>query len=702
MTKHRRLLLLPVLFALSAGCAAAAPDPRAAPAREVRTPLSDREFFGKLDLDRPGLEPVRAAVDSGDPEQARSALAEYYRHRSGVFHPFDPENPIPESLSRGRFERAARPLVERTGDFAPEYWRDDGFYDFEASGIRFKERMYYLEGFGRAAAAEEGERTAEALVTLIRSFIDQYHSPEGRGQGMWFSMNTGIRMRTGWPVAFLALLDSPRFTDDDLILFLKSVWDQTDHLRHHHSETSNWLTFEMAGLYTSGVVYPEFKDAPEWRRVATETAVADLERGWLPDGMTIELSPAYGRYFSNYFVIYDLAEHVGRLGEFNIRDLHAKTESIFEVYLKIMAPDRLAPATNNNRPAPVIEILDSGLERFPDREDIRWAVSDGEHGTPPDDTSLVLPYAGFAAMRSGWERGAHMLYFDFGPVGYRHAHQDGLNIMLWAYGRQVLFDPGLVGYEYDDPFVNYAVDTFSHNTVLVDNRPQRRAWYDNPHPRRMPYRELEDFRWETTLAHDFAAGVYDEAYGMPGVSNAYPYSDGSNFGEGWEYPTVHYRRVYYHKPDVFLVADTLVAKDNDAHDYDLRWHLDSTKLVAGQDGLGQATADDGKPNLEVVPLLTDNLEVTATSAQEDPEILGWRVARSDSPQPATTVQHRRNGPGTVQFLTLLLPLEPGKSTRLAASQQTGSASAAFELDDGRRFIVDIPGEFWEKLTVTRE
>lgn len=696
-----------MLFGLLSACTVAAPDanerfdgPDGAAA--IRAPMSDRELFEKFDLNRPGLERVRAAVDRGDLDRAKTKLAVYYRNREGTFHTFDPGDPVLPGWSRARLLRSAPPLVERTGDFAREYWRENGLYDYEASPIRFKERMYYLETFGRAAAAEEGDEIAEALVLLIRSFIHQHHSPPELGRGWWFSMNSGIRMRSGWPVAFLALLDSPRFTDEDLVLFLKSVWDQTDHLRRHHSETSNWLTFEMAGLYTSGAVYPEFKDAREWRRIATETAVADLDRGWLPDGMTIELSPSYGRYFSNYFVIYDLANHIGRLDEFNLDELLAKTERPFESYLKIMAPDRLAPATNNNRPAPVVEILESALERFPERDDFRWVVTDGAEGRRPDFTSVVLPYAGFATMRTGWERDDHLLYFDFGPVGYRHAHQDGLNVMIWIHGRQVLFDPGLVGYEYDQPFVNYAVDSFSHNTVSVDNRPQRRIWYDNPHPKRMPYRELEDLRWETTATHDFAAGVYDEAYGMPGVSDAYPYSDGSNFTEGWVYPATHYRRIYFHKPDVFLIADTLVSKDGDAHEYDLRWHLDSTKVRSTADGLRHTTADDGQPNLEVIPLLADGLEARATSALKEPEILGWRVALSSNPQPATTVQHFKQGPDTVQFLTLLLPLEAGEESRLRSTRQTGPASATFTLTDGRRFTVTIPEDPWEKPVVSIE
>ncbi len=658
-------------------------------------PLTDAEFFAKLDLDREGLGAVRRAVRSGDHAEARAELADYFRNREGVFHPIDPRAPTKGIANADRKLRAGRLLVDRTGSWDAELW-SGGEFDWERAEIRFKERMYFFESLAEAAALEESGEIARELVNLMRSFAHRYHSPEERGGGMWATMNVGIRMRTGWPAAFLRLLDSPAFGDDDLILFLKSVWDQTDYIRRHPSETSNWLTFEMSGLFTSGVVYPEFKDAREWRRIASETAVHDMDIGWLPDGVSIELSPEYGRFFSNFYFIYDLAKRTGRLDEFNLREFPPKTEAPFAAFLKIMAPDRLAPAVNNNRPADVVQILGQGLERFPERDDFRWIVTGGREGERPEFASVLMPHAGFAVMRGGWERGDHLLFFDFGPVGYRHAHQDGLNVMLWAYGRPLLFDPGLGNYDYSHPLVNYAVDTFSHNTVLVDNRPQRRPWYDNPHPRRMPYQKQENFRWASTETLDVAAGVYDGAYGLPGVSDAYPYSEGSNFREGWGHPAVHHRRLLFLRPDIFVVDDTLVSQDGEAHDYDLRWHLNSPRTETT--GLAVATRDDGLPNLEVAPLLTDGLEVRSTSAQMEPEILGWNAVDPLNPRPATTVQHLQSGEGTVRFLTLLLPLPEGRSSLLRSHAAAGDSTHEITLRDGRRLRLTAPSDPAEDLS----
>lgn len=654
--------------------------------------MSDSEFFGRLNLDYQGLEKVKAAVDGGDLQEAKRELGVYYRTRKGSFHPEQDKLALQDNR---RSRKAVESLVNRTGDFDAALWSAGNVFDWGKSGIRFKERMYFLDTFGRAATGQNAEAVTAGLLGLIESFITQYPRPEGKAGGMWATMNTGIRLRSGWPLAFMGLLQTGQFDDERLVAFLKSVWEQTDHMMENRSETSNWLTFEMAGLYTSGIVYPEFADAPTWRKVAAQEALADMERGWLPDGVTIELSPAYGSFFSNYLMIYDLSSAVGRLDESGLEALLPLTENAYAAYLGMMTPERLAPATNDNGPAKVLDILKRGLERFPEREDFRWVLTEGEQGQAPDFTSHIFPYAGFAALRSGWQRDANMLYFDFGPVGYRHAHQDKLSVMLWAYGRPIMAERGLTLYDSDNPYVRYAMDTFSHNTAVVDNRPQRRNWYQSPHPRQAPYQKLADSRqWRRDLGEGhsqwFVSGVYDAAYGKAGASNSYPYAKGSDFKDGWGQPASHSRRVLFAEPDIYVVADTFAAKDNKSHRYDVRWHLDSTKTQTQDGGLTVVSADAGQPNLQIVPLRTEGLRVEQVSAQTKPELMGWQVFNGEDIRPATTVRHLKKGAGQVSLLTLLLPLKAGQSHLFKSVQPIAEEVFLIELNDGRRYELHAP------------
>jgi hypothetical protein len=647
-------------------------------------PLSDGAFFARLNLDHPGLEAVRSAVMANNLPLARTELARYYRQRTGVFHYVDAQDPAASVANPASSLQSARPLVERTGSFDAQYWVGDVF-DWDRADIRYKERMYFFSNFGEAAAVEQGDEVARALVNLVRSFAYQYRSPASPSGGMWATMNVGIRMRTGWPTAFQCLLQSPAFTDDDIVLFLKTVWDQTDYIYRNPSETSNWLTFEMAGLYTSGVVYPEFRDAVQWRRLACQTALNDIDRGWLPDGMSIEKSASYGTFFSNYFFIYDLAQFVGRLSEFNLDQFPVRTERLYEAYLKLMSPDRLTPCINDGSQVDVPGILASALTHFPHREDFRWIATRGKAGVQPAVTSLTFPFAGYVVLRSGWETNANYLFCDAGPVGYRHAHQDKLQVVMWSYGRQILMDSPQAPETGDWTYPNYFRDTFSHSTGLVDNRPQRRRWYNAPHPRDMPYQPLEDFHAEIREGGAWAAGSYTGSYGKAGSigNDSYPYKVPSNFYESWGTPASHHRQIAYAAPDIFIVQDWLVPNDAAAHTYEIRWQLDSTAVTVA--GARAQTTDNNLANLAIIPIQSDGLQVVAVSAQSSPEIMGWKVLNGQI-RSATTVRHIRAGTGPRSFLTLLYPLRKGASAGgVAFEHQDGVVS--LHTGDGRVYSI---------------
>jgi len=272
-------------------------------------------------------------------------------------------------------------------------------------------------------------------------------------------------------------------------------------------------------------------------------------------------------------------------------------------------------------------------------------------------------------MRSGWERDANFLCFDAGPLGTAHVHQDKLGVTVWAYGREVLFDGGGGQYE-ASKWRSYDTGTFSHNTVILDGLPQARG------DRRKLTKPL-DVQWESTPEYDFAAGVYADDYGRKGHR-----------------PAIHHRRVLFVKPDLFIVADTVVPKDEKAHTVQARWHLISPKTVTDEGTKAVATCDEGEPNLAVVPLLADGLEIRTGVAQETPELLGWRSHKTGGKAwyPATTVLHTRKGAGTQPLLTLLVPMRKGAANPVKSVQATGPTAADVVLSDGRKLHIEADAD----------
>lgn len=613
---------------------------------------SDEALFDALDLNLPELAVVAARVEAGDPTGAKAALADYYRQRTSVRWWYDARTPDPTiGHNRGAADRTVRGEIQQVtiwhtfpnGEidwfYNPTLVRDDLPANHEWQWQLG--RMHFWGELGRTWWATGEPVYAETFARQLRSWVRACPRPSEVANGpgsAWRTIECGIRLAGAWPDAWHRFLTAPAFDDETMILFLKSVFEQADYLSRF-STSGNWLTMEMNGLYTTGALFPEFRDAAGWRRQAIDKLYAELTTQFLPDGAQIELTPGYHNVaLGNILNLPRLARRVGRFEELP-DDFVDGLEKAFEYNLKLRSPDDDLPRFNDSWSGRVSRIVDRTEELFPAREDFRWARTGGKEGMPPAFGSVALPHAGYFVMRSGWEPDANYAVLDAGPLGYGHVHQDKLNLVLWSHGRQLLFDGGGGSYE-RSKWRSYGTDTHSHNTVLVDGLPQRR-----PGERELGGRyPAVEAGWESTVAHDFVRGVYDGGYGKPEDKRA-----------------THVRRVLFVKPDLFVVADTLTPNDGGEHTYQARWHLRTTQ--SRLDGGIAVTTDEEQPNLAIVPLLTDGLEVGTASAQMEPELLGWWVDKDVDPQykPATTVLHTRRGAGVQQFLTLLIPLRAGES-----------------------------------------
>lgn len=648
---------------------------------DVTGPLmTDPELFAALDLDRPELAAVKTAVAAGDLAAAKTALAAYLRQRTSVPWWFDPHQV--DRTTRFNRERADATLAgEHTEISVKHVFPNDDIDWFYNPTIARDDlpdnhewqwqlgRMGYWGELARAWWGSGEDKYVDGFVKELRSWITNCPRPERVNNGAgsaWRTIECGIRLGGSWPNAYHRFLSSPRFTDDDLVLYLKSVTEQAAYLREFPT-TGNWLTMELNGLYTTAAMFPELKEAQAWRQYAIGRLYEELDAQFLPDGAQIELTPGYAQVaLDNILSLPRLAKLMNRTGELPA-DFIARMQKAYEYNQYLMTPDRSLPTFNDSWPVNVPGTLRITAELFPERADFAWLRSDGKEGAPPPQTSHAFPHAGYYAMRSGWEKDANYAAFDAGPLGYGHVHQDKLNLVVYAYGRELLYDNGGGQYE-NSPYRRYATDTYSHNCVLVDGKPQRR-----PDERRLngKYEPLDN-GWQTTAEYDFVRGVYDGGYGKVEDKLA-----------------THTRRVLFVKPDLFIVADTLVPADDQPHRYQARWHLLANG--AEQDGQICFTVDAGRPNLGVVPLLNDGLAVDRVAGQLEPELLGWNVHKNGQNDPTVTITHTREGTGVQQLLTLLMPLKDDAVPGIAKIEGAGT-TATVTLADGRRWVIEADSD----------
>jgi hypothetical protein len=661
--------------------------------------LTDAQFFKSLNLDYKGLEKVKLAVQKNDLETAKIEFADYLRHRAGKYWWFSPQK-IESNIEFDK-RKADDAIVGKIRVAHYEYAFPDSVINwrFNATENRTdvaftKEwqwqlgRMYFWPDMGDAYWATGNEKYAKAWVQQLRGWINQCPYPENGNDKSWRTIECGDRMGKYWPASFFRFLLSPSVNEDDLIWYVKSCVEQGQHLRKYLPR-GNWLTYSMNGLFTIGTSFPELNEAEAWRRFAIDTMAVEMGRQWFPDGVYTEYSPSYHQTARKHILeIYDKAMEFGYENEIP-NGFMELIERSFEYDMYSMSPTGNMPEINDSYPSKAN--LNKAAELFPDREDFKWFSTNREKGNPPLKASHAFDYGGLYVMRSGWEEKANLLIFDTGPLVTMHEHQDKLHLMLWAYGREMLYDGGGGIYE-NSKFRPYSCDTYSHNTVLVDGKPQRRS---GGHLQDALSANKIDAKWESNKKYDYARGVFDGPYAAK-VERPEDNTDLVHFPNFWKdviHPAIHERQIFFLKPDVFVVYDILKSLDDKEHTFQARWHLHSVNTVF--EDLSVLTQDENLPNLAVVPLIEDDLQVFKASAQHEPEILGWENTKNGY-IPTTTILHTKKGK-TCEFLTLLLPLKNGVMNSHKTINAVGD-SYIVVLEDGKTIEIKTDDR---KLRVAR-
>jgi hypothetical protein len=343
----------------------------------------------------------------------------------------------------------------------------------------------------------------------------------------------------------------------------------------------------------------------------------------------------------------------------------------FDVY-GAMPTGRLPPVQDGSE-VDVRAPLEEAATLFPARADFRWYATGGREGRPPAATSYAFPYAGYYVMRSGWDPDARWLWFDGGPFGYGHQHEDKLQIILAAYGRTFLVDPG--NFTYDaSRWRSHFVDSPSHNVVLVDGAPQRRRGRPRPE-----YAITEPARaiWIAGPAFDYVEATFDDP-----------------FGRDVDRAVRHTRAVVFIKPDVWVMLDRLEALDGRPHTYEALFHAD---LPVAADGLRLRIGRAGDPMLTIAARADAGLTLRRVEGQEDP-LLGWLPDAGATPRPAPT--SARPAPvgvyatrgGTSHLFYVMAPAPAGAPDPVRSIDALGNdpAAARITLANGRVYDVRFP------------
>ena len=675
--------------------------------------LSDRELFESLDLDLPELAAVKKTVTEGDTEKAKQALGTHIREREALkwLTPVS-ERPQP-GKSAGDFPEALKLLDhEFTYGFhgAPSYTAQFGeTIDWTANPSEgeykthlWNESLNRHFHFAKLVDAYWGTGDSRFVEGLVRDWLDWIeHNPRPEDSGnsvewpygcyAWQTLTTAIRLERSWPVALYKCIDQPAFTDEALCAIAGSYCDQARHL-FAWPTGHNWLTEECMGLYTAGVLFPEFKEAENWRKTAIARLHKQLTDEVYPDGAEYELAGGYGNWVvRNMAYLLEYAEMAGRADEVP-DDFKAHTEKMFDYLLSVAMPDGRMPGLNDSGNADVTDLLRIGHELFPHRDDFEYVASRRERGRVPTFTSRGLPWSGHYVMRTGWGEDDLFMLVDSGPYGSAHQHEDKLHFVLFGYGRQLILDPG--NYSYDaSRWRQYVLTTPGHNTVMVDSMGQRRRgqretffwkrpWLDEAPPE-------NDTLWVSESDFDFVRGTYRDGYGKRNDQKAR--ETGRPESDDYEliHAATHTRRVLFLKPDYWLIVDTLVPSDSEEHTYETLFHFDAEEAITDDATRSVATASADAANVTVLPMASDRLKLTVVKGEDDP-VQGWG---NDPWRPVPAAVYSTSGRGTIWMAYAVVPTRAGEDSSITSVEWIGddeeTLALAVNFADGRKDLIHI-------------
>lgn len=641
----------------------------------------DKFFTACLNLELPGLEKVREAVQEEDFEGAKAAFAAYVRTslRPDVFFtiPYEiPENNYtrPNESIREAAERICENKLISCGtecDFGDKVdWFHNPTYN------QYKEWTWQLSRhnewklLGHVYRETGDERYAQHFARLFESWVRQAICPPEETIGYetlcWRTIECGIRMGANWPYTLHAFCRSPAFTDELLVDWYRSVYEHGMRLRHRHV-TGNWLIMEMNGLAQIGILYPVFKESAGWLEYAFKMLGEELGRQIYPDGFQYELSTGYHDVVINNY--HRLIRTARAYGVPVPESFLPVLERASEIDVKLMMPDGRLPDINDGGWHASKKLLEKKAEElFPQNEVFRWVVSDKKEGKAPDYRSIALPYAGFLAMRTGWEPDAVWGLFDTAPFGKAHQHEDKLNLLVFGRGKVLLTEGG--NYAYDTSEMRrYVLSTRSHNTVRVDgfdqNRREGYSWQEEE------IRKESGMRWRIEEDFDFGEGVYDEGYG--------PTQDRA---------ISHRRSVYFFKrppkglSPFFAVVDRFTGEGE--HRFETLWHLGDEK----------ASLQAGKITAPNVTLLSSRAQdgVELVLGAVSPEWQGWVSAGSGRQGAYSAIPTVRQSVTARRAVTIIFPCEEGSCPieRVEASGNEEDQRFTLRLLDGSELVFEEP------------
>ena len=591
-------------------------------------------IFSNLDLQKDGLEDVKQAWQAGDYVMAGKYLLDYYNNseiRSVV------ADEVPEVSART--VSAADSIVhdiitiQRVSDQVPRL--ENGHLDWHHTGPEDDLEYAWLHNRHSTVSIlldawfETGNpKYAKHIDHYIKDWIiSSWPYPEVRSStAMWRGLEVTARVRN-WMPAFYNLIGTEYLSPATQLLILSSLPEHTHYLRNFHA-SGNWLTMEMNGLATVATHWPEFAASEDWLDYTIEIMTSSMREQVYPDGVQTELTSHYHRVALSNFERFN---KVAGMTNVSLPDFYVQTlEDMWEYLAVTMRPDGYGVLNNNSDKTYNREIIKEAASAY-NREDWSYIASNGSFGSRPDTgPSFVYPWAGQIISRSDYGPDAHWSYFDIGPWGTGHQHNDKLHLSVAAFGRDLLVDGGRFAYRGSvaDRFREYALSSHSHNLILIDGKGQ------GPGPR-LAEEPIPEKKFRITDEFDYASASVDHFDDLEGEA-------------------VHSRSLFYIRGQFWVVIDRITSDRPREIEVLWHWHPDTSVRETGP---GVVSSTNQRGNLKILSAGNPDWNIDFVKGQEDPVVQGWYSKEYNMYEPNTATIYSCHSNSGSTFVWVLFPFE---------------------------------------------
>lgn len=623
----------------------------------AKYPQRIQSLFSGLDLQMPALASVQEKVTQQRWPEACEALLRYYQEATS------------NAWLRGSEAKpgAASPQPQADNVLADVYTfqevkgkqprKPNGGLDWLHLGPNnddewgwFLNRHDAFTTLLRAYNKTGGAKYAEFFNSLMHDWLVSNPVPAKNNQSStWRVLEAGLRIAGPWPAVFFGFQAAADFKPATRILMLCGVYEHAQYVYAYHAKRGNHAAMELNGLATVALCWPEFKQSEEWYAHAEKTLTAELTAQVYPDGVQKELTSHY--HITTLDSFEDFLQIATKAGRKVSLAYTTTLEKMYNYLAYTINPDGYGLLNSDSDLDNNQKLLSAASNTF-QRPDWKYILTHGSEGQKPaSGPSVVFPWAGQFVTRSGWNKAMHWSFFDAGPYGMGHQHNDKLNFTLFAHGRDLLVDAGRMYYKPDEWRLHFNLSQ-SHNVVLVDGKGQNQYndFADKP---------LDSAFYSFQPGLDFYMATYEDGYGDKWYKQPpYQYNKGTD-----SIPGKHTRAVFYLHNRFWVVVDQI--ETDRPRTLSPLWHFHPHCTVVAN-GQSVATTDEGVGNLAILPVADFKWDVALVKGQESP-IQGWYSETYNKKQPAYCAVYTASASATAVFAWVLYPAKgkvPAVKTRL--------------------------------------